>query len=362
MIRRPPRSTLFPYTTLFRSARARQHRRDADGAGVRPGLPQAAAPDAFLHRLRQWGPRRGDRGGRALRRSDLPQLLRAVEVRGGAAGAARDGPDPLHRPAAGLHRRGLDDGGDRPVRGTVHRRRPAALHPAPGTTAAAGRWRRAAERRSGRLRRVGVGGDPPRPARGRTHVPHRRPQSLQLAAGVRARGGARRQEAAPPVSRGQADGSPAEAAPAGEADTGAAEGVRHGEPPQLLLQPQHAGGPRWHRNILSAHRELPGPADRVRAARAQQGGVIMFLAILLLSAATDVFTATLAEPSAKTAEISTQELREILAGKSATLLDARPRAERSEEHTSELQSQSNLVCRLLLEKKKKKEHQQTAQH
>src|SRR2546427_4584166 len=30
------------------------------------------------------------------------------------------------------------------------------------------------------------------------------------------------------------------------------------------------------------------------------------------------------------------------------------RAGRSEEHTSELQSQSNLVCRLLLEKKKKK--------
>src|SRR2546430_9137741 len=38
--------------------------------------------------------------------------------------------------------------------------------------------------------------------------------------------------------------------------------------------------------------------------------------------------------------------------------DSRPRAGiyalRSEEHTSELQSQSNLVCRLLLEKKKKK--------
>src|SRR5256886_12372803 len=30
-----------------------------------------------------------------------------------------------------------------------------------------------------------------------------------------------------------------------------------------------------------------------------------------------------------------------------------PRQRRSEEHTSELQSQSNLVCRLLLEKKKK---------
>src|SRR2546430_6498544 len=34
-------------------------------------------------------------------------------------------------------------------------------------------------------------------------------------------------------------------------------------------------------------------------------------------------------------------------------------AHRSEEHTSELQSQSNLVCRLLLEKKKK--HTQTTQ-
>src|SRR2546427_6935571 len=33
--------------------------------------------------------------------------------------------------------------------------------------------------------------------------------------------------------------------------------------------------------------------------------------------------------------------------------------ERSEEHTSELQSQSNLVCRLLLEKKKKKKNTET---
>src|SRR2546430_13512823 len=35
--------------------------------------------------------------------------------------------------------------------------------------------------------------------------------------------------------------------------------------------------------------------------------------------------------------------------------DAR-RSARSEEHTSELQSQSNLVCRLLLEKKKNNKH------
>src|SRR2546427_7775580 len=41
-----------------------------------------------------------------------------------------------------------------------------------------------------------------------------------------------------------------------------------------------------------------------------------------------------------------------------TLARPRPvdrRGRRSEEHTSELQSQSNLVCRLLLEKKKKKQ-------
>src|SRR5688572_32764833 len=35
---------------------------------------------------------------------------------------------------------------------------------------------------------------------------------------------------------------------------------------------------------------------------------------------------------------------------------------RSEEHTSELQSQSNLVCRLLLEKKKRREKLQRTNH
>src|SRR2546427_4983027 len=37
--------------------------------------------------------------------------------------------------------------------------------------------------------------------------------------------------------------------------------------------------------------------------------------------------------------------------------DQQKKVGRSEEHTSELQSQSNLVCRLLLEKKKKKKGQ-----
>src|SRR2546430_10981459 len=42
------------------------------------------------------------------------------------------------------------------------------------------------------------------------------------------------------------------------------------------------------------------------------------------------------------------------------LIRARQPDSRSEEHTSELQSQSNLVCRLLLEKKKKNRDMQSA--
>src|SRR5437016_9792692 len=39
-----------------------------------------------------------------------------------------------------------------------------------------------------------------------------------------------------------------------------------------------------------------------------------------------------------------------------------PRLERSEEHTSELQSLTNLVCRLLLEKKKKRKKKKTTKN
>src|SRR5690606_42013635 len=48
-------------------------------------------------------------------------------------------------------------------------------------------------------------------------------------------------------------------------------------------------------------------------------------------------------------------LREQVAGEVAVLVGVRG-AGRSEEHTSELQSRENLVCRLLLEKKKKKKN------
>src|SRR5688572_4712161 len=52
---------------------------------------------------------------------------------------------------------------------------------------------------------------------------------------------------------------------------------------------------------------------------------------------------------------------QVLVGRALTSqwLPGRPDILRSEEHTSELQSQSNLVCRLLLEKKKKNNTNQT---
>src|SRR5438034_6035897 len=45
-----------------------------------------------------------------------------------------------------------------------------------------------------------------------------------------------------------------------------------------------------------------------------------------------------------------------------TIAPTPPARPRSEEHTSELQSHSDLVCRLLLEKKKKNTHRNTSQN
>src|SRR3712207_8643811 len=50
MIRRPPRSTLFPYTTLFRSATTALEREQAGGDGVdRVGQLERAWPSALRH-------------------------------------------------------------------------------------------------------------------------------------------------------------------------------------------------------------------------------------------------------------------------------------------------------------------------
>src|SRR2546425_5152054 len=72
MIRRPPRSTLFPYTTLFRSDRrarapagAARHLRSADAGDGRRYTP--ARGD---HALARDGGYRGDRGRRSRKRSE----------------------------------------------------------------------------------------------------------------------------------------------------------------------------------------------------------------------------------------------------------------------------------------------------
>src|SRR2546429_7134907 len=61
MIRRPPRSTLFPYTTLFRSRRPAHHRRRHVRRGstrIAPAPPRATSPrDRRASHRATWSPR-----------------------------------------------------------------------------------------------------------------------------------------------------------------------------------------------------------------------------------------------------------------------------------------------------------------
>src|SRR4051812_49717940 len=50
MIRRPPRSTLFPYTTLFRSGNSQHHPTDLQGSNpVEPSIHPAVMGNADVH-------------------------------------------------------------------------------------------------------------------------------------------------------------------------------------------------------------------------------------------------------------------------------------------------------------------------
>src|SRR5688572_31049454 len=60
------------------------------------------------------------------------------------------------------------------------------------------------------------------------------------------------------------------------------------------------------------------------------------------------------EPPTRAASIRTPSVNAPFRRVRSPRASARETTRRSEEHTSELQSQSNLVCRLLLEKKKTK--------
>src|SRR3712207_6957041 len=66
MIRRPPRSTLFPYTTLFRSPVHRPRERDGEEAG------QEQPPDRPAQQVQQVD-REGDGDDRQARAQDPPR-------------------------------------------------------------------------------------------------------------------------------------------------------------------------------------------------------------------------------------------------------------------------------------------------
>src|SRR4051794_31049522 len=165
MIRRPPRSTLFPYTTLFRSILARDHKVDSAWCG--PGRDRVRAelldsldfacervdygPAGSVGRLLPIGRRGrfvpvpgpfGARGGRRIL-GDLLYLLRRYHVRVGD-GYARHGHEP---------------GGEHPLGLAVD------LYPGPGGTwNDVDRLARWAEPRQNRprapFRWVGYNGDP----------------------------------------------------------------------------------------------------------------------------------------------------------------------------------------------------------
>src|SRR2546427_4159140 len=74
------------------------------------------------------------------------------------------------------------------------------------------------------------------------------------------------------------------------------------------------------------------------------------------TATTEIYTLSLHDALPISA-VHVRLFRRAVLGEAGTVdqaVVARIRRQRSEEHTSELQSQSNLVCRLLLEKKKNK--------
>src|SRR2546430_7757128 len=97
--------------------------------------------------------------------------------------------------------------------------------------------------------------------------------------------------------------------------------------------------------------------------------IVVFLIFIFFffndTATTEIYTLSLHD--ALPIWVHTGQAKKSSTGNEATLFEADEDGQsllhifkegRSEEHTSELQSQSNLVCRLLLEKKKKKHSQQ----
>src|SRR2546422_5905949 len=122
MIRRPPRSTLFPYTTLFRSLITRLRRikeLDVNRAGVITLVDDAAAPAASSDREEpvERATEPDARDAEAI--ESVVPVAAAAESPGelvdepGAAEGETEPPDPGNREGANLQTAGGGDGGRR---------------------------------------------------------------------------------------------------------------------------------------------------------------------------------------------------------------------------------------------------------
>src|SRR3989441_671456 len=159
MIRRPPRSTLFPYTTLFRSHRGHRvaEARARDLAGRRAPHPRRAV-------------RRGSRDVLGVAGGEAARPHRLAHPRGRLRGAAR------------REHRGAEK------RPAPHSDRGAAARGGGRVSAAGGR---ALHRRSGAARRAAgpAALRAQRPARRRSHAAARPPRGRRAALSVAGRGG-----------------------------------------------------------------------------------------------------------------------------------------------------------------------------
>src|SRR2546425_6947932 len=82
MIRRPPRSTLLPYTTLFRSERLRRATKALDDAGVPYAVAGGNAVAEWVARADEGAVRNTRDVDLLIRRIDLPAARAALEAAG----------------------------------------------------------------------------------------------------------------------------------------------------------------------------------------------------------------------------------------------------------------------------------------
>src|SRR5215211_9409046 len=112
--------------------------------------------------------------------------------------------------------------------------------------------------------------------------------------------------------------------------------------PEAEPQPLAPVIPLERRSMLH---EEPSAPQKVKIRKLRVFGVLLGLGILA------VISTIFGMVMAVTSDLPALE---VPAGRNSVLQDRNGKDLRSEEHTSELQSHSDLVCRLLLEKKKKK--------